>query len=222
MSTRKIISRVTNNFSRELPEDIMLLILRRLYSSDYFRCRAASRSWLATIDRAIASKTSLPSPQLPCLMFRSGAEEEDHCFLSLSENHKVYKYSSPAYDMKNLECVGSTEGWLIMVDHGGTSVANFCLNLISGARVMLPPQTTIPCIGDDNKQASFVSRVITSSAPTNPNSCLVAAVHSHCRGLAFCRPSDKSWTLITVVGYRDIIVHDIEIIDGNLYNCGFG
>lgn len=124
--------------------------------------------------------------------------------------------------MKNLECDGSTEGWLIMVDHGGTSVANFFLNLISGARVMLPPQTTIPCIGDDNKQASFFSRVITSSAPTNPNSCLVAAVHSHCRGLAFCRPSDKSWTLIKVVGYRDIIVHDIEIIDGNLYNCGFG
>ncbi|KAL6140543.1 hypothetical protein ACLB2K_058842 [Fragaria x ananassa] len=123
MSTRKI-SRVKNNFSGELPEDIMLLILRRLYLSDYFRCRAVSRSWLATIDRAIASKTSLPSPQFPCLMFSSGAEEEDHCCLSLSENHKVYKYSSPAYVMKNLECVGSTEGWLIMVDHGDSDDAS--------------------------------------------------------------------------------------------------
>lgn len=192
----------------------MHLILQRLYISDYFRCRAVCRSWAATIDMAVASKLCRPSAQLPWLMYRTRGCEENNCFLSLSENQKIYKYSNPIYNMNKLDCVGSIEGWLMMVEHVCSSICNFFFNPMSGVKVMLPSQTTILC-HNDNNQPFFLSKVTASSVPTNPNSCIVAAICSQGRRLAFCRPTDKSWTLIEADGIER--VHDIEIIDEKLF-----
>ncbi|KAL6208383.1 hypothetical protein ACLB2K_019333 [Fragaria x ananassa] len=86
---------------------------------------------------------------------------------------------------------------------------------MSGARVDLPSQSTIPCHNSD--QASFFRKVIASSAPTG--NCLVAALCSNGR-LAFCRPSAKSWTLIEEKGHHEQLNFvDVEIIDGKLYGA---
>ncbi|KAL6208384.1 hypothetical protein ACLB2K_019334 [Fragaria x ananassa] len=187
------------------------------------------RNW-----RAIDIKDIVVPPQLPWLMLRSHPfAVEDHSFFSLSEE-RFHKLCPPLMSRRNF--VGSIEGWLIMVDNvlwrpegfmnrrlfyslfnqtstGNIPTVNFFLNPMSGTRIDLPSQSTIPC--PNGNQASFFSKVTASSAPTSCN-CLVAAICSNGR-LAFLRPSAKSWTLIDEVHNEGHKFVDIEILDGKLY-----
>ncbi|BFG26948.1 hypothetical protein CerSpe_132220 [Prunus speciosa] len=249
----------TSRWSDELPEEIMKLILQRLCLPDYIRCGAVCRSWRA----ALPVKRCPPAPQLevPWLMLRSHPFSlKDHYFLSLSDNktHKSSSFGSNDY-ISRRDCVGSIEGWLIMVDsefwrpegflypwsfclHAlqdyhlkyPYTTLNFFLNPISGVRVTLPSQSTIPYMY--GTRPFFFKKVVASSVPLLTksswsesddhlhrhqiinSSCLVAGLCGEGLYLAFCRPTDKSWTLIKpVVEGRSFTALDIEIIDGKLY-----
>lgn len=227
----------SSRWSRELPEDIMQLVLQRLCISDFFRCRAVCVSWKATVDMAIASKFCRPAPELPWLMLCSHPfSTKDNCVLSLTADQKFICKSNPTYNMKRGDCVGSIEGWLIMADsalwrpegfmkpwsfyvynHESNtfSIDYFFLNPLSGARVMLPSsQSTLPC-HCTNDPCFWIVKVVASSVPTSQH-CFVASL---CRKghLAFSRPNDKSWTLIDQREARELHFRDIEIIDGKIY-----
>lgn len=224
----------SSRWSRELPEDIMQLVLQRLCISDFFRCRAVCISWKATVDMAIATKFCRPAPKLPWLMLCSHPfSVEDNCFLSLTDDQKFICKSNPTYNMNRGDCVGSIEGWLIVADsalwrpegfmkpwsfylynHDSStfSIDYFFLNPLSGARVMLPStQSTLPC-HCTNRPCFCIIKVAASSVPTSQH-CFVASL---CRKghLALSRPNDKSWTQID---QRELIFRDIEIIDGKIY-----
>ncbi|CAL9013850.1 unnamed protein product, partial [Prunus brigantina] len=89
-------------------------------------CKAVCLSWRVSVDMAIATKHCPPSPQLPLLMLCSHPSSmKDHCFVRLrlhpktTHNKAPPNYYIPAtYNnmMNKLGCVGSIEGWLIMVD----------------------------------------------------------------------------------------------------------
>lgn len=220
-AAKKEICSSRSRWSKELPEDMLRLIQQRLPISDQFQFRAVCRCWRAT--GGVVS--------LPWLMLGSHPlSNTDPFFFSPSEK-KAYHSCPPL--MRRRGCVGSIEGWLIMVDnvlwrpegfmsprsffsllHTSSTnfhTDNFFFNPMSSARVNLPSQSTIPC--PNSNQPSFFSKVIASCVPTRSN-CLVAAICSD-GGLAFCRPSDESWTFIDQA--RLLTFDDIEIMDGKLY-----
>ncbi|VVA20129.1 PREDICTED: putative F-box [Prunus dulcis] len=152
-------------------------------------------------------------------------------------DQKFFKSSHPACKKNRFDCVGSIEGWLIMVDnqfwhpdgfnnstnipwslfhllHNSRKCLNFFFDPKYEDRVMLPSQSTVPCHGSN--QPNFFKKVVASSSPTASGDCLVAALCSGGR-LAFCTPSDQSWTLIDQGSARGVEFCDVEIIDGKLH-----
>ncbi|XP_062016900.1 uncharacterized protein LOC133733269 [Rosa rugosa] len=203
------------NYSKDLPEEIMQLILQRLCIIDYLRCREVSRSWRAAVDRAIVVKLCPPVPQ-PWLLLNSLRPFyiRDGCSLaSLSKQETHKSKSSRLYDGR-VHCVGSIDGWLIMAKVPEDSLSsdcncvNFFLNPLSGARVMLPSQSTISHY--ENNLPNFFRKVVASSIPTMQH-CIVVSLCLD-KKLYLCRHIDKSWTLIET-SYCD----DIEIVDDKLY-----
>ncbi|CAB4304923.1 unnamed protein product [Prunus armeniaca] len=235
-----------SKWSEQVPEDIMQSILQRLSISDYVRCKAVCHSWRASVDMAIATKNCPPARQHPLLMIGSHPScFRDPYFASLSLAPKItLKRAIPNYIpaiyknmMNRLACVGSIEGWMVMVDsilwrpesnnfakscslylhnRGRQSTLDiilFFLNPISGARVMLPSSqssTLFPC-GCNNGSSFPIVKVVASATPTSQH-CFVASLCS-VGHLALCRPTDKSWTLI----HEGINFCDIEFMDGKLY-----
>ncbi|XP_004306081.1 PREDICTED: uncharacterized protein LOC101300558 [Fragaria vesca subsp. vesca] len=205
----------TKSCSKEFLEDIMRLILPRLCKSDYLSCRVVCHSWRAAVDKAIASKNCPPASRLPWLISIDSSQRfqaKDHCFV----NQKPLYKSMGKLDrligfvsFSRRKFVGSIVGWLIMVEHR----AVYFLNPISGARVMLPSRSTI-----HHTSFSFM-KAVASTVPTRLQHCLVASLSKKHR-LAFCKPKDKSWTVIEVEGREDdelVKFGDIEIIDERLY-----
>ncbi|KAL6143345.1 hypothetical protein ACLB2K_054040 [Fragaria x ananassa] len=114
-------------------------------------------------------------------------------------------------------CIGSVEGWLIMVAiiHKISPVVHYLLNPITGSRVGLPPQSTISGLLRSNSVNS-IGKAVASFDQSSLDHCLVACLFTH--SLAFCRPIDESWTLIEA---REGLFTDVEIIDGKLYGVTF-
>ncbi|XP_004305821.1 PREDICTED: uncharacterized protein LOC101311213 [Fragaria vesca subsp. vesca] len=187
-------------WSEQLPDEIMHLFLERLCISDYLHCRQVCRSWRNAVRRATASKCCRPAVELPWLV------PDGKYGFNLS-NKKIVKGKpkSRLYQTKIWQyCVGSIEGWLIVVKHidGEHNNISF-LNPVSRARVMLPPRSID--IG------FFYRKVVASTAPTS-SQCIVACICWE-EKLAFCRPSDKSWTKID----SWTSFSDLEIVERKLY-----
>ncbi|KAM1255107.1 hypothetical protein PS1_029582 [Malus domestica] len=214
---------------KQVPEDIMQSILQKLCIFDYDWIGAVCRSWKDSVNMSISGTLCSPAPQLPWLMLSfHPISTQDNFFLSLIDQ-QVYKPNRKhsTHNMNRLDCVGSIEGWLIMVDNAlwrpeafiinNNTVRFFFLNPVSKARVMLPSsKSTLPC-KCSSKTPSFVPiKASASSIPTSQH-CFVASLCS--RGhVAFCRPIDQSWTLVEAPGEgQHARFCDIEILDGKLY-----
>ncbi|XP_062017128.1 uncharacterized protein LOC133733521 [Rosa rugosa] len=83
---------------------------------------------------------------------------------------------------------------------------------------MIPSQSTITRRASYRRcRLSFFKKVVASSPPTRlpmKQECIVAGL-SYGGLLAFCRPTDSSWTFIET---KDLLkFKDIEILDGKLY-----
>ncbi|CAB4317890.1 unnamed protein product [Prunus armeniaca] len=198
---------ITSRWSDELPEEIMQLILHGYTSQTISAVGQYAVSWRAA--RPLKRCPPVPQLEIPWLMLRSHPFSlKDHYFLSLSDNktHKSSSFGSNDY-ISRRDCVGSIEGWLIMVD------SEFWRP--EGVRVMLPSQSTIPYMY--GTRAFFFKKVVASSLPLLTtsswsksdddhhrhqiinSSCLVAGLCGEGLYLALCRPTDKSWTLIEPV-----------------------
>ena len=202
----------------QLPDDIMQLILQRLPLSDYLNCRDVSRSWRAAID----SKLWLPAVhhQLPRLLtsYRLGSDmlasyikKDDDGYLRIVSHPKIWKIKTDPPADCYCYCAGSVEGWLIITTSRSYVERFFFWNPVSGARVKLP--THHPSRG------SFPEvKVVASSVPTTTE-CYVSCLHFRQEGcLAFCTPTDRSWTLIKAEEALEF--WEIEILDGKLYALG--
>ncbi|KAL6139711.1 hypothetical protein ACLB2K_058013 [Fragaria x ananassa] len=188
----------------------MQLILQRLPLSDYLNCRDVSRSWRAAID----SKLWLPAVhhQLPRLLtsYRLGSDmlasyikKDDDGYLRIVSHPKIWKIKTdPPADF---------EGWLIITTSRSYVERFFFWNPVSGARVKLP--THHPSRGRFPEV-----KVVASSVPTTTK-CYVSCLHFRQEGrLAFCTPTDRSWTLIKAEEALEF--WEIEILDGKLYALG--
>ncbi|KAL6135667.1 hypothetical protein ACLB2K_067894 [Fragaria x ananassa] len=201
----------------QLPDDIMQLILQRLPLSDYLNCRKVSRSWRAAID----SKLWLPAAhhQLPRLVTSSRLgggvlasyikKDDDDC-LRIVSHQKIWRIKTDPPADCYCYCAGSVEGWLIITTIRSYVERWFFWNPVSGARVKLPTH---------HSSLRFREvKVVASSVPTTTK-CYVSCLHFRQEGrLAFCTPTDKSWTLIKVE--KTLQFREIEILDGKLYALG--
>ncbi|CAB4298510.1 unnamed protein product [Prunus armeniaca] len=91
----------------------------------------------------------VPQLEIPWLMLRSHPFSlKDHYFLSLSDNktHKSLSFGSNDY-ISRRDCVGSIEGWLIMVDsefwrpEGFLYPWSFCLHALQDYHLKYPYTT---------------------------------------------------------------------------------
>ncbi|KAM2208878.1 hypothetical protein COP1_025070 [Malus domestica] len=241
---RMIISKVEDSspWSNKLAGDVMQLILRRLGLSDYVRCAAVCRSWQAIIKSNIQSRRPLAQDQVPWLMLNSHPmSTRDHRVLSPGDwkDHKFLRsWPNTIFycTMNRMDCVGSIEGWLIMVDSAlrrpegfmkpwsfylkncqnpNFKIEFFFFNPISGDRVMLPSsQSTLPCRCINGPDFS-VSKIIASSEPKtiSQEPCFVVCLCKQGH-LTYCRPRDQSWSSID----EEIpFVNGIVILGGKLY-----
>ncbi|KAB2628069.1 hypothetical protein D8674_032864 [Pyrus ussuriensis x Pyrus communis] len=242
---RMIISKVEDSspWSNKLAGDVMQLILRRLGLSDYVRCAAVCRSWQAIIKSNIQSRRPLAQDQVPWLMLSSHPmSTRDHRVLSPGDwkDHKFLRsWPNTIFycTMNRMDCVGSIEGWLIMVDSAlrrpegfmkpwsfylkncqnpSFKIEFFFFNPISGDRVMLPSsQSTLPCHCINGPDFS-VSKIIASSEPKtiSQEPCFVVCLCKQGH-LTYCRPRDQSWSSID---HEDVpFINDIVILGGKLY-----
>ncbi|XP_062017119.1 putative F-box protein At5g66830 [Rosa rugosa] len=180
-------------WSKGLPEDILQLIPQRLCISDYRVFRQVCPNWRAAVDRGIATKTCPPAPQFPWLLHK--------CLSSLNGFYIEHQYSlvtDPRFFRSahscstSPDCVGSIGAWLIIAAKDQYRHNNNNITII------------------DN----FFCSLITANKPET------AAAGLDCGwpwvwSLAVCRPTDTSWTVITI--RKGLLFRDIEIIDGKLY-----
>ncbi|XP_050379731.1 uncharacterized protein LOC126797095 [Argentina anserina] len=196
----------------ELPDDVIQQILQQLPLSDYLNCRNVCPCWRAAID----SKRWLPAAhhEFPWLvtssmlgrdMLASYIETDDDENLRIVSNRKICNLKGMYY------CAGSIEGWLIITQRRTYDEYRFFFcNPVSGARVKLP----LIC---DTFLFPMV-KMVASSVPKTTK-CYVTCLHLKDIGcLAFCTPSDRSWTLIEPG--EALTFRDIEILDGKLYAVG--
>ncbi|XVF45675.1 hypothetical protein PTKIN_Ptkin02bG0226300 [Pterospermum kingtungense] len=200
----------SNGYWKEVPSEIMEIIVQRLSVSDRIRMSTVSKYW-----GAIASQKHIPTtPQFPWLTL----PHDDHrnnkelSFYDMSAG-KVQKLKLPKR-LQGTVCCGSSKGWLIMADDASyrnflfPSSKNesdiFLFNPISREVHQLPPLTTIPGYQQFLKEkihniSCFVKKIELSSA--NVSECVVAGVFKSCcfpmAEVAICRPGNKQWSIFT-------------------------
>lgn len=149
--------------------------------------------------------------QLPWLMlpFDDDKASCDHCgFYSLSEK-RVHHLQLPEAKPNQKRCVGSSYGWLALVDWTNPSIS--LLNPLTRSQIQLPPFTTFPDIpefrpgkigveyvyrspfnADEDLTMSvkdipdfYIAKIVLSTDPTKED-CIAMAICGELRHLAFC------------------------------------
>ncbi|XP_043705369.1 putative F-box protein At5g55150 [Telopea speciosissima] len=157
------------------------------------------------------------------------AEKEDsdnHGFYSLS-TQKVYHLNLP--EARGRKCWSSC-GWLITL---GLDLEFHLLNPFSREQIRLPPQPTLPRqyspnVGPEIIRRVFIQKVILSSRPSRSSTkttlcedddkCVVMAIFSEYRKLAFLRLGDEVWTPLD----SDNGIYDVVYFNGQFYAITYG
>ncbi|CAL4980230.1 unnamed protein product [Urochloa decumbens] len=182
---------------------------------DLIRSGAVCTSWHSSF--AAFRRLRLPSPrQAPCLLYsgRSGATTL-YC-PSTGATLRV-----PFRGLRGLSPIGSARGWLVVADEASDL---HLANPLTGARVALPPITTLRCVeggaADPDGGGGLVYRVrdergvvahipaaeardcvydraaLSGSPLVAGGDCVVLLLHSPLGELSFARPGDERWTWI--------------------------
>ncbi|XP_028084300.1 putative F-box protein At1g65770 isoform X4 [Camellia sinensis] len=173
----------------KLPDEIWRLIVKRQrLIEDYVRFGGVCRSWhLITLE-----KENYSCSELPWVMLTENETSNIREFHSIFSN-KVYKLYLP--DIRGRRCWGSSHGWLVTV---GTDREMNILNPLTRVQIPLPPLHKCPnlkkliCTPKEFRNY-FVCKAVLSSNPSDPN-CIVMAIYSDHRKMAFTKLSGKAWT----------------------------
>lgn len=205
-----------------IPVDLLRLVANEVHSlEDYVHFGAVCWSWYhATTPPKNNNLKSL----FPWLLLADRENNDSRGFYSLSSN-KVYEFDLP--EIVGKRCWGSPFGWLVIAGIDNMEIQLF--NPLSRASISLPSQTIF--MGDENEnsimQYWYVNKVVISS---NPPNCIVMAIYSCYRKLAFAKPGDHVWSKIRLdntigTGFSDITYFNgdffIAKCKGQLLVCDF-
>ncbi|AES79565.2 putative galactose oxidase/kelch, beta-propeller [Medicago truncatula] len=176
------------------------MIMKRLPLKDYLRLRAICRSCRETVSNIIENKHCCPLPEMPSLSTKS-----------------LLCLRTPL--LKSNKCIGSVEGWLIVVDNSDKGFAKFFfLNPVTDVRITIPSKLHLPSIIG---QRIYVRKMTASSKPNCDGSdCyLVGLLSDYCH-IAIYKLFEKSWTIVEPDKDSGTYFTDIEIIGRKLYVIG--
>ncbi|KAK1290299.1 hypothetical protein QJS10_CPB18g01512 [Acorus calamus] len=204
----------------ELPEDLSLLVLEKLPVLEFIRFGAVCTSWRSVQK---SKKDCAASLGLPWMMLcDDDHENQTRGFFSITEG-KTHRLVLP--EIIGKRCCGSSHGWLMTIDRK----ANMnLLHPLSRTQIPLPhpppPGEELP--DDYNYEPGFlqcisVNKAVLSADPyVSPEDCVVMSIYGHIGKLAFCRLSDKSWTLVSQYPFLRFL--DVCYYQGKFYgvDCG--
>ncbi|XP_015888222.3 putative F-box protein At5g55150 [Ziziphus jujuba] len=213
---------MASNWS-ELQMELLDLIIKRLDAIvDIIRFKAVCSKWYRAAQLYMTS---------PLLMLPSDKKEEaDDCrFFSVAEN-KIYKINNVFDGFHGAWCVGSSHGWLLILDK---ETKPHLLNPLSGALFQLPFINTLlpyqelqmyrssPTFVELLVKFCFSKAILMSSdlclsdVSRGKSFCIVVIYGLSSQRLAFCMPGDSTWTRF---GGDDHEYLDITCHNGMLYS----
>ncbi|GMY08904.1 F-box protein SKIP23-like [Fagus crenata] len=157
-------------------------------------------------------------PSSPWLMLPSDQEDNSNtrCFLSLAEK-KAYKINNVFHDLVDAWCVGSSQGWLVVLDNKANP---HLFSPFSNAKIQLPsfPTDLKPNVPDSYFVQNLLKHFILKSVLLfdNQNKHIVVVIYGNPSRLAFCMHGDNNMTW-TDFGtprsgpYCDIICYNNQI-----------
>ncbi|XP_058068861.1 uncharacterized protein LOC131218197 [Magnolia sinica] len=199
----------------ELPTEILVTILMRLFLVDCIRAGAVCISWRRALSEIVARKLHPPSHQLPWLIV--SRKNEIHRVLNLSDN-KVFRLDLS--QACGAICLGSFNGWLILKDKWPNGC--FLLNVISKECIRLPLQANIWNSAGNRYVKNFweqglgIDAKATLSSDPNSGDCTVVIDCSRNR-LAFCKVGDAAWTTLEGEPDQYCYISDITVYNGRLH-----
>ncbi|WOK95924.1 F-box protein [Canna indica] len=202
------------DWSCGVPNELLCSIFQSLCFLDYRRCHAVCANW-NFVAKTCRFRHSRQSPWLMLPRSKSDNQDGTCCFYDLA-NRLEFKIPLPPSTPNWRHCVGSSHGWLFIVD-------DLCelsmLNPLTGACFPLPSITTFPDVEAVLEPSS--SRILSyrfSYAPmdkydeykleevveynyyeratvgwTSDSSYVVMVVHSIYEGISYARSTDTSW-----------------------------
>ena len=202
----------------KLPKELIELIFDELqHAGDIIRFGTVCRFWGLVALEARQQVFKPLRPLSPMLLLPPNKDDEAHKLYDFFKK-KAYKIQIPA--MRDKWCCNSWNGWLIAINHT-FPYEICCLNPILGVQIDLPPAITFedsPPDLDETPIEFFLNKVVLSSTPSPSNAnCVIMAIHSNYKKLAFCKPGDKRW--ITLKS-EDIQYKDLLYYKDNFYAIG--
>uniref|UniRef100_A0ACD5W6I9 Uncharacterized protein n=2 Tax=Avena sativa TaxID=4498 RepID=A0ACD5W6I9_AVESA len=131
---------VVENYSPELPVDVLMDIFALLEIPDFIRAGSVCSAWRSAYTILGSQLEQYKRPQTPCLLYTSESIGDNvACLYSLAEK-RVYNITLPDPPIRSRHLIGSLHGWLVTAD--GKSELHL-LNPITGQQIALPPVITI-------------------------------------------------------------------------------
>ncbi|XP_042505500.1 F-box protein SKIP23-like [Macadamia integrifolia] len=214
------------NWSNLLEELLEIIVGRLTCFLDYVRFGNVCRSWQTVIKNTHHNLTSFD----PWLML---PEREDNSMIRgfyILSRRDVLELKLPEAHRKR--CVGSTRGWLVMVDK---SLSINLFNPCTRVQFTLPHQTTFQDqqnyleegLTSEELRNVFILKVVLSSSPSNPNYIAMAIYSDFCK-LAIARHGDEAWTTIPCEwnSFTDVIYYKEKFYainwEGIVVSCDVG
>ncbi|KAB1223260.1 hypothetical protein CJ030_MR2G002425 [Morella rubra] len=200
----------------ELPHDLMEIILQRLNQVDRRRLSCVCKSW-----RSHVMQTKDRIAEFPWLLLPHGPNCKSFSFFSMSEG-AVHNFKLPK-TVKGGLCMGSSQGWLIVIKGSERDPKVFLYNPFSGSQYRLPSFTTIPSFLETESSSrdpicrltSSIHKIVLSSPKLDE--CIVAATFLDCPVLAFCQPGDREWSVFEELNEQPRDFLEIEFCQDTLY-----
>ncbi|KAL6174779.1 hypothetical protein ACLB2K_051425 [Fragaria x ananassa] len=189
-------SSVDDRWSKDLPHELVDMIVKRLWLFDSISCTAVCSSWRLVWKRRFGNQFPFILRSLPYQSYYSlysPGEDRATNNLRFPKGVLVDCHGTASY------CSGSYGSWLIFAEHSQhpKSARSYFFNPLSGAGIALPPHSNPSFFLRDDETGcdeKVIVKTVASSDPTDPN-CIVAALTIHSHTLAFCRLNAASWTL---------------------------
>ena len=132
----------------------------------------------------------------PCLMLPSDQEDNSNtrCFLSLADK-KTYKINNVFHDLLDAWCVGSSQGWLVVLDNKANP---HLFSPFSNDKIQLPsfPTELKPKVSDSYFVQHLLKLFILKTVLLfdNQNKHIVVVIYGNSSRLAFCMHGDNNTT----------------------------
>ncbi|XP_019165737.1 PREDICTED: uncharacterized protein LOC109161704 [Ipomoea nil] len=147
--------------------------------------------------------------------------EEETCFVSFNGEKAVPKLKNSPKDFKSSMRIGSSHGWLILLDETSEP---YLLNPFNQSQIQLPEKITFPHINrvtskcwrggeclcveytsgftrwfdptEDKSPLLSIKKAILSANPSTHKDFLVAVIYGENSRIAYCRNGDNEWSAI--------------------------